>query len=53
MTPSDHDLSTAPHVEDRPLGAGGLGPRLTETFAIDFGWYATDVTKHVWASFPG
>jgi hypothetical protein len=51
---ADHDLSAAPEVaEDRPLGAGGLGLQLTQTFAVDIGWYTTDSTKHVWASFPG
>lgn len=50
---ADHDLGTLPEVdEDRPLGAGGLGLQLTKTFAIDVGWYTTDDTKHVWASFP-
>jgi serine/threonine-protein kinase RsbW len=51
---ADHDLSTPPKVEeDRPLGAGGLGMQLAQTFSVDLGWYATDATKHVWASFPG
>ncbi|MBU2667506.1 ATP-binding protein [Actinoplanes bogorensis] len=51
---ADHDLGTLPEVDrDRPLGAGGLGLQLTKTFAIDVGWYMTDTTKHVWASFPG
>ncbi len=51
---ADHDLSAAPQVdEDRPPGAGGLGMQLAQTFAVDLGWYATDTTKHVWASFPG
>ncbi|MBL7257326.1 ATP-binding protein [Paractinoplanes lichenicola] len=50
---ADHDLGTLPEVaQDRPLGAGGLGLQLTKTFAIDVGWYRTDLTKHVWASFP-
>ncbi len=50
---ADHDLGTRPEVaEDRPLGAGGLGLQLTKTFAVDVGWYTTDSTKHVWASFP-
>jgi anti-sigma regulatory factor (Ser/Thr protein kinase) len=50
---ADHDLGTLPKIDDdRPLGAGGLGLRLTKTFAIDVGWYATEDTKHVWASFP-
>jgi hypothetical protein len=38
--------------EGRPLGAGGLGLQLTRTFAIEVGWYATELTEHVWASFP-
>jgi hypothetical protein len=51
---ADHDLSAAPEVvDDRPLGDGGLGLQLTQTFAADIGWYTTDTTKHVWASFPG
>jgi serine/threonine-protein kinase RsbW len=50
---ADHDLGTLPEVDDdRPLGAGGLGLRLTKSFAIDVGWYATEDAKHVWASFP-
>ncbi len=50
---ADHDLGTLPEVDaDRPLGAGGLGLQLTKTFAIDVGWYRTEATKHVWASFP-
>jgi hypothetical protein len=49
---SDHDLTTTPQLaDDRPIGAGGLGLRLTRSFATELGWYATDVTKHVWASF--
>jgi serine/threonine-protein kinase RsbW len=51
---ADHDLGAAPElVEDRPLGAGGLGLQLTQTFAVDTGWYTAGTTKHVWASFPG
>ena len=51
---ADHDLGAAPEVvQDRPLGNGGLGLHLTQTFAVDTGWYTTDATKHVWASFPG
>ena len=50
---ADHDLVAAPKLdEDRPLGAGGLGLRLTREFAIDVGWYISDITKHVWAGFP-
>jgi serine/threonine-protein kinase RsbW len=51
---ADHDLGAAPEVvDDRPLGAGGLGLQLTQTFAVDIGWYTAGATKHVWASFPG
>jgi serine/threonine-protein kinase RsbW len=49
---ADYDLGAAPELVERPLGAGGLGLRLTQTFAVDVGWYIKDVTKHVWASFP-
>ena len=50
---ADHDRAGEPRVEaDRPLGKGGLGLQLTRTFATDVGWYATDIAKHVWASFP-
>lgn len=49
----DHNPEALPRpAGDRPPGAGGLGLRLTATFAIDFGWYATGATKHVWAAFP-
>ena len=51
---ADHDLTAPPELVDgRPLGAGGLGLQLTQTFAVEVGWYITDATKHVWASFPG
>lgn len=50
---ADHDRHAEPAVDTgRPLGAGGLGLQLTRTFALDVGWYSTEVTKHVWASFP-
>jgi len=50
---ADHDPAAEPQpAGDRPPGAGGLGLRLTATFATDLGWYANAVTKHVWASFP-
>lgn len=50
---ADHDLTGHPRLDkDRPLGAGGLGLQLAHNFAIDVGWYATELTKHVWASFP-
>jgi len=49
----DHRPEAFPRPDgDRPPGRGGLGLRLTARFAIDFGWYATGATKHVWAAFP-
>jgi anti-sigma regulatory factor (Ser/Thr protein kinase) len=51
---ADHDMAAAPVLdEDRPLGAGGLGLQLAREFAVDVGWYLSDLTKHVWAGFPG
>ncbi|WP_433300220.1 ATP-binding protein [Actinoplanes sp. CA-030573] len=50
---ADRDPEAAPRLAtDRPLGKGGLGLQLARDFALDVGWYSTDVTKHVWASFP-
>jgi hypothetical protein len=50
---ADNDPAAAPVlINDRAPGAGGLGLQLTRTFAGEVGWYTTDVTKHVWASFP-
>jgi hypothetical protein len=47
-------MAAAPVLdEDRPLGAGGLGLQLAREFAVDVGWYLSDLTKHVWAGFPG
>jgi anti-sigma regulatory factor (Ser/Thr protein kinase) len=50
---ADHDLSTVPELADtRPLHAGGRGLQLARSFSLDVGWYATDTTKHIWATFP-
>ncbi len=50
---ADHDLSSVPELADtRPAGAGGRGLKLALSFSLEVGWYATDSTKHVWASFP-
>jgi anti-sigma regulatory factor (Ser/Thr protein kinase) len=49
---SDPDVTGEPFFDTRrPLGQGGLGLRLVRTFAIDSGWYRTEVAKHIWASF--
>ncbi|MBY8871703.1 ATP-binding protein [Micromonospora sp. PLK6-60] len=50
---ADHDLSTTPEMADtRPLGSGGRGLQLARAFSLDVGWYATDTSKHIWATFP-
>jgi serine/threonine-protein kinase RsbW len=50
---ADHDLGTAPYIaEGRPPGHGGFGLQIARRLALDVGWYATDTTKHVWATFP-
>ncbi|WP_433294201.1 ATP-binding protein [Actinoplanes sp. CA-030573] len=50
---ADHDLSTVPELADtRPQHAGGRGLQLARSFSLQVGWYATDTTKHIWASFP-
>lgn len=50
---ADRDPGSPPVIEtDRPAGAGGLGLQLAEQLSVDVGWYATDVAKHVWATFP-
>ncbi|MFC0004910.1 ATP-binding protein [Micromonospora siamensis] len=50
---ADHDLTTIPELADtRPLGSGGRGLQLARAFSLDVGWYATEGTKHIWASFP-
>jgi hypothetical protein len=50
---ADHDLTTVPELVDtRPVGSGGRGLQLARSFSLDVGWYATDTTKHIWATFP-
>ncbi|WP_320068107.1 ATP-binding protein [Micromonospora sp. RTGN7] len=50
---TDHDLDTVPELADaRPLDAGGRGLQLARAFSLNVGWYATNGTKHIWASFP-
>jgi serine/threonine-protein kinase RsbW len=50
---ADHDLASVPELADtRPLGASGRGLQLAGALSLDVGWYATDGTKHIWASFP-
>lgn len=50
---ADHDVGSLPEVADaRPAGAGGRGLQLARALSLDVGWYATDSTKNIWASFP-
>ena len=50
---ADHDLETIfEPVDTRPGDAGGRGLMLAQAFSQDIGWYTTDTTKHIWASFP-
>lgn len=50
---ADRAPARPPVVEpDRPPGEGGLGLQLAQHLSLDVGWYATDVAKHVWATFP-
>jgi anti-sigma regulatory factor (Ser/Thr protein kinase) len=50
---ADHDLTNVPEpADDRQLRSGGRGLQLAQAFSLDVGWYATEDTKHIWASFP-
>jgi serine/threonine-protein kinase RsbW len=50
---ADHDLENPPELVDtRPINAGGRGLMLAQKFSLEVGWYATETSKHVWASFP-
>ncbi|KAB1912090.1 MULTISPECIES: ATP-binding protein [unclassified Micromonospora] len=50
---ADHELDTVPGLGDiHPLDSGGRGLMLAESVSLAVGWYATDDTKNIWASFP-
>ncbi|GGM11060.1 MULTISPECIES: ATP-binding protein [Micromonospora] len=50
---ADHDLTPLPELSDTlPEGSGGRGLLLARSFSVDVGWYATETTKHIWATFP-
>jgi len=50
---ADHDRQHLPELADtRPIDAGGRGLLIAQSFSLEVGWYATDHTKHIWASFP-
>ena len=50
---ADHDTQMLPEFAGaRPAGAGGVGLRLAQRYALTVGWYVTDDTRHIWARFP-
>ncbi|MCM0674860.1 ATP-binding protein [Micromonospora phytophila] len=50
---ADHDVESLPELADsRPVGDGGRGLQIARALSLGVGWYATDSTKNVWASFP-
>ncbi|WP_446218107.1 ATP-binding protein [Micromonospora sp. IBHARD004] len=50
---ADHDLASVPELaETHPLDSGGRGLLLAQSVSLAVGWYATDDTKNIWASFP-
>ncbi len=49
----DSNLDGAPVIAgERPSGAGGFGLLIARRLSQDVGWYTTESTKHVWATFP-
>lgn len=49
---ADHDLETRPRLAgQREAGLGGFGLQIARRLAQEVGWYSTDKTKHVWATF--
>jgi len=50
---ADQDPAGAPQLADvHRAGVGGRGLHIVRTLSRDLCWYATDTTKHIWASFP-
>lgn len=50
---ADHDPTSEPvYAGARITGAGGLGLHLARQLSLDVGWYTTDQTKNIWATFP-
>ncbi|MDW3845620.1 ATP-binding protein [Micromonospora sp. BRA006-A] len=49
---ADHDVSSVPELTDiSPTDSGGRGLFLAQSVSLDVGWYATEKTKNIWASF--
>ena len=50
---ADHDPESQPvYAGTRITGAGGLGLHLARQLSLEVGWYTTDETKNIWATFP-
>ncbi|MFJ6951003.1 ATP-binding protein [Micromonospora aurantiaca (nom. illeg.)] len=49
---ADHDVSSVPELTDiHPMDSGGRGLFLAQSVSLDVGWYGTEKTKNIWASF--
>jgi hypothetical protein len=50
---ADHDPATAPKLAAvHDANGGGRGLHIARSLSLEVCWYATEVAKHVWASFP-
>jgi len=50
---ADRDLASVPKLaEAHPAVGGGRGLHIARSLAQDVCWYASERSKHVWASFP-
>lgn len=50
---ADHDPESEPvYAGARITGAGGLGLHLARQLSLEVGWYTTERTKNIWATFP-
>ena len=49
---ADHDLDAVAELAGtHPFSAGWRGLMLARSFALEVGWYATEITEYVWATF--
>jgi serine/threonine-protein kinase RsbW len=49
---ADQDLDSTPKLANAHHGDGGHGLRIARSLSTEICWYATELHKHVWASFP-
>jgi serine/threonine-protein kinase RsbW len=50
---ADRDLESVPKLaEAHHAHTGGRGLHIVRSLSRELSWYATDLAKHVWASFP-